>query len=177
MKTLLRILTGLALVLALFVAAGFLLPREITASRTVLINAAPGAVFPHVNSLKAMSKWSPWSARDPQMKTLFSGPESGVGASMSWSSDNPEVGTGTQIIVASTPDQSMEMTLDFGEMGQGAAGFELVPEGDGTSVTWNFSSDLGMNPIARWFGLMIGPAVEKDYEQGLAKLKAAVEKG
>ena len=42
-------------------------------------------------------------------------------------------------------------------------------------MTWGFESDLGMNPMARWMGLMMDSLVGGDYEQGLANLKDLVE--
>ena len=46
---------------------------------------------------------------------------------------------------------------------------------EGTKITWGFDSDLGMNPIARWMGLMFDSWIGADYETGLANLKNLVE--
>jgi len=42
-------------------------------------------------------------------------------------------------------------------------------------LEWNFRTDLGMNPIARWMGLGMEGWVGGDYEKGLATLKAQIE--
>ena len=37
--------------------------------------------------------------------------------------------------------------------------------------------DMGMNPIGRWMGLTMDGMVGKDFDTGLASLKALAEKG
>ena len=78
---------------------------------------------------------------------------------------------------ASTENELVETALDFGAMGSADAKFVLSAKDGGTEVEWGFVSDMGMNPIGRWMGLMIGGAVGDDYERGLAKLKEIAEAG
>ena len=135
----LKWLLGIVAVLALlFVAGGYLLPREVTVARSVEIDAPPAEVFPQVNSLRAAQAWSPWLSRDPDVALVFSGPEEGVGAVMSWTSTVPEVGEGRQEIVASEPDRRVESALDFGQMGTARARLVLEAAGQGgtSSPTW-----------------------------------------
>lgn len=172
-----RIAIGIVAVLVLLVAVAYLLPRQVQVSRQVVINATPEAIFPHLNSLKATAKWSPWLARDPKTKVTYQGPETGVGAGMAWSSDHPDVGSGKQVIAASDPNRRVATLLDFGDMGTAKAEFLLHPKGDGTEVTWQFETDMGPGPIGRYFGLMMDGMVGGDYEKGLANLKALVEGG
>jgi hypothetical protein len=51
-----------------------------------------------VNSLQAFSEWSPWGDYDPDMQVVYSGPETGVGNTMEWTSDHRNVGNGRQEI-------------------------------------------------------------------------------
>ena len=172
----LKWLLGIVVVLVLlFVAGGFLLPREVSVARSVDISAPPGEVFGHVNSLRATQEWSPWLERDPNVAVTYSGPEEGVGASMAWESKDPQVGVGTQEIVASETDQRVETALDFGPMGTATASFILEDTGGGTRVTWDLVADMGNDPMGRWMGLMMDRWVGADYEQGLSNLKALVE--
>jgi hypothetical protein len=96
---------------------------------------------------------------------------------MTWSSDNPDVGSGSQVITVSVPNEQVESDLDFGDMGAAKAWLTLVPEGAGTKVTWGLNTDMGNNPIGRWMGLMMDRWVGADYERGLGKLKTLVEGG
>lgn len=174
----LKWLLGIIVVLVVVFGAGaYLLPREITVERSVSIDAAPNAVFPYVNSLKATQEWSPWLDRDPNVQLSFTGPEAGVGAAMSWSSDSPQVGVGRQEIMASVENQSVQSALDFGDMGTAEAAFELVGAGAATDVTWTLVVDMGNSPMGRWMGLMMDGLVGADYEQGLSNLKSVVEGG
>lgn len=175
MKILLRILTALVILIAVLFGVAYLLPREVTVARSITIDAAPDAVFPHVNSLRQMQAWSPWLERDPDVAVVFDGPEEGVGAGMSWQSEQADVGSGAQRITASIPNESVTTALDFGDMGTATAGLTLVGEGDSTRVTWDLVADMGNSPIGRWLGLAMDGMVGKDYEAGLEKLKALVE--
>jgi hypothetical protein len=159
----------------IFFGVAYTLPYDITVERSTEINASPSEIFPHVNSLQATAAWSPWLSRDPEAVLTYSGPSEGVGNKLDWVSDNPQVGTGSQAIVGSEQDKSVQMDLDFGPMGTATAEIILESTGDVTTVTWGFNTDLGNNPMARWTGLMMENWVGKDYESGLANLKALVE--
>ena len=172
-----RALLFLAGLVVLLAAGAFLLPREVAVERSIAIDAPPDAVFPHLNSTQAMGEWSPWLGRDPNIQLAFSGPETGAGNKLDWTSEVPEVGNGSQEITAVVENERVETALDFGEMGTAEAWLTLAPSGDSTEVVWGFVTDTGMNPMARYFGLMMDKWVGGDYETGLANLKALVEGG
>lgn len=175
MRFLGRLLLGLIGIVVLLAAGSYLLPREVTVTRSAVIEAPPAEVFPWVNSLAKTAEWSPWMSLDPDLAVTYEGPEAGVGNVMSWVSAKPEVGTGRQEITVSTPDTHVESALDFGGMGTAKASFDLAPEGTGTKVTWGLVSDMGNNPVGRYMGLMMDQWVGADYEKGLASLNAKVE--
>ncbi len=165
----------IALIIVL-VAVSYLLPRHVSVARSITINAAPEAVFPLVNSLQAGQAWSPWLSRDPEAKLVYSGPDSGIGNTLEWSSDHPNVGNGKQVITASEAPKRVETDLDFGEeMGTAKAAFVLEPAGSGTLITWSLDTDMGMSPMGRWLGLMMDGWIGADYEKGLANLKSLAE--
>ncbi|WP_237058878.1 SRPBCC family protein [Microbulbifer sediminum] len=161
--------------LVLLVLAGFLFPREVTVERSVYINKPPAAIFPTLNNLRNFNNWSPWYSIDPTTSYIISGPTEGVGNKMSWSSENPNVGRGSQTIIDSKPNSMVRTHLDFGAQGTAMAELQLEPQGSGTNVTWTFSSDMGSGPIARWMGLVVKDMVSDSYERGLNKLKKYIE--
>ena len=167
-------LVGLVIVLAL---AAFALPREVSVARSVTVAAPPAKVFPYVNSLQKFTEWSPWAALDPKMKVSHEGPTEGVGAKMTWASDVGQVGTGVQEITESVPDERVVSRLVFGGMPPAGAYFDIEPDGEGTLVTWTIEMDMGNNPIGRGMGLTMDGLVGKDFDAGLAKLKALAEAG
>ena len=174
-----RLIKRLFIILLVLVVAlaglSYLLPGRAEVSRSITIDAPPATIFPLVNSMQETEKWSPWLSRDPETKLAYSGPQAGVGNTLNWSSDNPQVGTGSQEIVESVENRQVRTALDFGPMGTASASFVLQPKGQSTQVTWGFTSDLGLNPMSRWMGLMMDSWVGNDYERGLENLKALVE--
>lgn len=169
------ILGIVVVVVVAFAVIGMFLPRQVNVSRSVSVAAPPDAVFPYVNSLKATQEWAPWLERDPDVKLAYEGPEDGVGAKMSWTSDHPQVGNGKQEITESVENEKVITALDFGDMGTANASFVLDPSGASTTVTWDLDVDMGAGPIGRWMGLMMDKWVGADYEAGLANLKKLVE--
>jgi hypothetical protein len=162
------------IILVIIISLVLFLPPHAHIERSIVINAKPSQVFNQLNSFKNFNTWSPWAALDPNTKYEFSGPETGVGAFMSWSSENKNVGTGTQKIVESEPDSHLKNEMTFADFdGKAYAEFILVPEGDATKVTWTYDGD--MSGIAKIFGLMMDKMLGPSYEQGLSKLKEVVE--
>ncbi len=171
-----KIIGGVVVALiVLFVGIGFALPQHVKVERDITIDAPPEAVFAKINSFKHFNEWSPWAKRDPNTKYTYSGPETGVGAKMEWSGDPDKVGSGTQEIIESRPNEFVKNSLDFGEQGKGEAYFKLEPVDGKTKVTWGLDSDMGSNPIGRWFGLAMDGMIGADYEEGLGDLKKLVE--
>ncbi len=175
MRILKKILIGMVLLVVVLVVVSLFLPSAVSVVRSASIAAPPDAVFPYVNSLKKFNEWSPWAARDPDMKQTFEGPEKGVGMKVSWRSDHSRVGSGSQEIIESAENRKVRMALDFGDQGTGTAGFLLDPVDDGTKVTWQFETELGFNPVTRYLGLMFDTWIGADYEAGLASLETLVE--
>jgi len=169
-----KIIIGIVAFIAILVLAGFLMPGQVHVERSVVINATPAQIFPHVCDFEKNTAWSPWASRDPEIKNSFIGTPCTVDHKNEWKSEHPEVGNGAQWITKIDKDKRMETKLDFGDNGQADAFFSLAPEGEGTKVTWGFDMDAGMNPIARWMGLFMENFIGPDYEKGLANLKAQV---
>lgn len=171
-KTVLRTVIGLAVVLAVL---SFLLPRHAHVERSIIMTAPASTVFEYINDLRQFNKWSPWAQIDPATRYAFTGSASGVGAIMTWQSEHPHVGSGSQEIIESVTNEHVTTRLNFGDEDDATSTITLAPESNGTRVTWRFDSDLGFNPVSRYFGLMLDSMVGSNYEQGLASLKSLVE--
>ena len=105
MTALKRVIIGLVTLIVLIVVIGFLLPRQVHVERSIVINAPQAQLFEALNSFKRFNEFSPWAALDPNTQYTYEGPESGVGAKMSWVSNDPDLGSGTNEIVESrAPD-------------------------------------------------------------------------
>ena len=169
-----KILIGLIAVVVVLAVVGLILPRHVQVKRSVAIDRPASLVYATVNSFVLFSKWSPWQDLDPQMIQTTQGPRDGVGAKLIWKG-NDKVGSGTQTITASAPNQSIASDLDFGDMGVAKSLVTLNPDGNSTTVTWTVDVDMGANPIGHYFGLTMDGMLGKDFALGLGKLKALVE--
>lgn len=175
MKVLIKILLGLVIVVVLLAVVGFFLPREVHMERSIAVDAEPNEIYQAVNDFQNFNKWSPWAQIDPTTRYEYSGPDSGVGAKMSWSSDHPDVGNGSQEIVESVPNQKVTNVLLFDGFEPSYASLIIEPSGNGSTVTWTFDGDMGSNPIGRYFGLFMEDMLGPQYEEGLSNLKRVVE--
>jgi uncharacterized protein YndB with AHSA1/START domain len=170
------ILLGLVAVIVVFLLIASRRPSEFRITRTGVINAAPEAVFPHVNDFHLWQEWSPWAKRDPNCEIAYDGPSSGEGAKFAWNG-NKEVGKGKMTIIESSPHKRIAIRLEFLKPFKAinTAEFKFEPEGNGTQVTWSmFGKNNFMGKI---FNMIIDcdKMVGKDFEQGLANLKSVAE--
>lgn len=171
----------LAAVLAVAIVAVLLVastrPDSFRVQRAAVIQAPPEKVFPLIEDFGAWGGWSPWEKKDPAMKRSFSGPAAGKGAVYAWDG-NSEVGQGSMTIVEDTPPSKLVLDLDFIKPfeGHSVVTFALAPQGEATNVTWTIE---GPTPfISKVIGLFcdMDSMIGKDFEAGLASLKAMAEK-
>lgn len=156
----------------------FLSPKS-HLERSMVINAPAAAIFEQVNTIKNTNKWQPWGMQDPNLKVVYEGPESGVGAKMSWQSE--KLGNGSQWIIESTQDKHVKIGLQFADFdGTYSGDIHLEPAENGTKVTWTYDGDVSNTGMAtavigKFMGTFIDSMMGKDYETGLTNLKTLVE--
>lgn len=144
--------------------------------RTNLVGAPPGAIHPLVADFHRWREWSPYEDLDPDLKRTYSGAEKGVGAVYAWEG-NGKAGAGRmEIVEAPVPDR-VTIRLDFSRPMRASheAVFTFIPEGGATRVTWAMT---GARPLLmKLMGLFVNfdRMIGRDFEKGLAKLKAAAE--
>ena len=175
MKLLKKIFIGLVLLLVVLTLVSFLLPQKQHVERNIEISASAEKIYPYLANPKLFSQWSPWSQLDPDMKVQFNGTELGKGAGMSWQSEQSNVGSGSWEIINAVENESLDVAMDFGDQGTATSFFRLQPKDGKTQVTWGFDTDAGMNPMMRWFGLLMDKMVGSEYAKGLGTLKKLVE--
>lgn len=169
-----RIVLALVVLAVAVVGIAFVLPRFPVVTRSIDIAAPPAAIYPLVSDLRRFNEWSPWAALDPATVYTFTGPTEGVGQTMNWESKDPQVGSGTMTITGLTPDSEVDSSLAFGPE-PAESWIKIEPKGEGSAVTWGFRTDVGFNPIMRYFALGLDRLIGPDYERGLQKLKAVAE--
>ena len=176
----LKIIAGVAIVLALAIAVVLILaatkPDAFRVQRSLLIKAPPEKLFALIDDFHRWAVWSPWETRDPAMQRTFSGAPSGKGAVYAWDG-NKNVGSGRMEILRSGAPSKIVIKLDFFKPfeGHNTAEFTLSPQGGATNVDWVMSGPAPfLSKIMQVFMSFDG-MIGKDFEQGLANLKQAAE--
>jgi len=143
-------------------------------SRSTHIEAPPERVLPLLEDFHEWQRWSPWEGLDPDLKRTFTGPEKGVGSHYHWSG-NKQAGEGTMEITQAGP-AGVEVDLRFLKpfKATNVTRFDLRPADGGTDVDWVMTGER--SAIMSLMGkLYFDKSVGKDFEKGLAALKAAAE--
>jgi len=168
-------LIAIGLLVAGVLAVAALRPGVFRVERSVIVRADPKAVLDLVMDFRNWSRWSPFEGLDPAMSRTFEGETRGVGAVYGWSG-NGKAGSGRMEVIEVT-DSRVAIKLDFLKPfeAHNLALFTLDPEGDGYRLTWAMEGPAPF--MTRLMGLIFNMdrMVGRDFETGLAKLKAVVE--
>jgi hypothetical protein len=171
-----KILIGIGAVLAVLAIVIALQPSKFRVERSIDMSAPPEAAFAQVNDFHAWSKWSPWEKLDPNMKRSFEGPSAGVGAKYAWVG-NDDVGEGRMTIEQSQEPSQIRIKLEFLKpfAATNQTHFTFVKTPEGNKTTWAMEGESGF--ISKAFSLVMNmdEMVGKDFEKGLAALKANAE--
>ena len=144
--------------------------------RSTTINAQPQQIYGKIVNLHEWASWSPWEGIDPDMTKRYTGPDSGVGASYAWNG-NRKVGEGKMTITDVAEPSRVALDLHFLKpfKAENETDFNLEPAGEGTQVTWTMTGNHTI--LSRIMGVFVSmdKMVGKDFEKGLAQLKADIE--
>ena len=168
---------AVVVVIAAVLALAATRPDTFRVERSTTIKAPPEKVYALIDDFHQWQQWSPWERLDPAMKRQHGGAAKGKGALYGWEG-NKEVGKGQMEITEATPPSRVVIKLDFLAPfeAHNTAEFVLAPQGDATTVTWAMSGpNLFIGKVMSLFASM-DSLVGKDFERGLANLKAVAEK-
>lgn len=177
----LKVFGIIVLVLILVVAAllvyASMQPDDFRVQRSIAIKAPPEKIFPLINDLHAWGAWSPWEKMDPGMKRTFGGAPAGKGATYGWEG-NSKVGAGRMEITDAAAPAKVVIKLDFIKPfeGHNITEFTIEPKGDTTTVNWAMSGPMALIPKVMCIFVSMDKMIGKDFEAGLANMKAAAEK-
>ena len=161
----------LALLAALFVTVGILLPGTVEVARSVQVAAPPETVFPFLDDLRAWTEWTPWG----DVESRLEGAATGTGARRVW--DDPRLGSGSITIVASIPPHSVDYVA---EVEGGSLRFEgritVEPRPGGSLVTWTERADLGWNPLLGWTALNLEESQGQQLQESLERLRQRIDR-
>jgi uncharacterized protein YndB with AHSA1/START domain len=151
-------------------------PDSFRVERSVIVNAPPDRVFAQIEDFRKWAVWSPWEKLDPALRRTHSGAAAGKGAIYEWAG-NDKVGSGRMEIIEAVPGVKLGIRLDFLQPfeAHNTAEFSLQSRGDATRVTWAmFGPNPYMAKLVQVF-MSMDAMVGRDFETGLANLKAVAE--
>ncbi len=172
MKTLLKLLYIILVLVILVLLAGLFLPKNAYIESSIKIGSFSEIVFGQVNDFKNWEYWSPWLQADSTMVFHYGDQTAGIGAYCSWTSENS--GSGNQTIKESIPNKLILTYIDFGDQGDANSLWKFEEAEQNISVTWRFES-LGMGYMERYFMFLFKNSIKKDINKGLKNLKKRCE--
>lgn len=150
--------------------------KSTTIERSILIAAPADAITPYLANLHRWVEWSPWEGQDPALHRTYGGEPGSVGSTYAWKG-NRKAGAGDMTVTRITPaevDLDLRFTAPF--RSTSACTFRLTDDAGRTRVLWSMTSP--QNLASRVMGVFINmdKLIGGDFDKGLAKLKAAVER-
>ena len=168
--------------LLLFLAVAALLayaaprPANFTVRREIAVAAPPEAIFPFVTDFRQWALWSPYEKLDPAMQRTFGGAPSGKGAIYGWSGTG-KAGAGRMEITDAPPSSRVTIKLDFIKPfeGHNIATISFEPAGGATRIVWAMEGPSPFMMKLMGIFLNLDQMIGRDFETGLANLKAVAE--
>lgn len=157
--------------------AGWFLPGDFDAEAELVIDADRPLIHSYVSDLWTWPDWTAWRAEDdPECVFTYDDPAGGS-KSMSYSWDGPELGTGKLTITSATLKEGITFDLWFGDETDATHGSITYSDVEGgVLVTWRLWGDLP-GYAGGWFALMMDSFATPDFDESLAGLKEACDKG
>jgi hypothetical protein len=151
-------------------------PDSFHLARSTRISAPAERIYPLISNLRQMNRWNPFLQSDPQMKIVYSGPESGRGAAHDWAGSK-KAGAGRIEIRDARLPSYVAMSLDIVRpfACHNLVEFTLKPQQDATEVTWAMSGRMAfINKLCGLF-MDMDKMIGSQFDRGLADLKALAE--
>ena len=148
----------------------------IVVERKLKIDSSTAQIQDLITDFHKWVDWSPWEQIDPNLQRTYSGPDSGVGTSYTWSG-NRKAGAGNMTITSIEPN-AIKLDLTFTKPFKSASktNFDFQPDGSSTTVVWQVHTPKTFMLKIMSVFMKLNKTVGADLEKGLAQLKAAVEK-
>ncbi|HEY2346704.1 MAG TPA: polyketide cyclase [Xanthomonadaceae bacterium] len=167
-------LIAIVLVVVIFVVVGLVLPSHRHVFNKVETSRPLPVVFDMLSGFKRFKDWSPIHNQDPRAQFNLSGPETGVGAQMDYSSANVLVGSGSWRVVSIEPGESITIDVTNGDYGTDKKmTFHFKKVGNqkqAVEITQSYDVDYGMSLFGRYAGLYVSRSVGDPMKSGLTNL-------
>ena len=171
------IVAVLVVAIAIVLILAAIKPGRFSVRRDIVVRAPAEKIFPLIADFHRWGSWSPYENKDPAMKRTYGGAASGKGAVYAWQG-NKNVGSGRMEITDASAPSKVVIKLDFlvPFEAHNTAEFTMLPQGGATSVTWVMHGPAPFMAKVMHTVINMDRMVGKDFETGLANLKAVAEK-
>jgi hypothetical protein len=172
-----KIAIGVVVLILIVLGLAAMQPDSFRVQRTIAIKAPPEKIQPLISDFHNWPAWSPWEKLDPAMKRTYSGAPKDQGAVYAWEGDD-KVGAGRMEITGLAQPTKVDIKLDFLKPFEShcLTEFVLEPKGDLTTVTWTMSGPSNFMTKLMGLAVSMDKMIGKDFETGLANMKAVAEK-
>lgn len=174
MTTLLWIVGGLAIIVAILLVMAALRPNSFRLERSTTINAPPATVLGLIDDFHAWKLWSPFEELDADLTRRYDGPARGKGAIYEW--QGKKSGSGRMEILDTSPDH-VRIKLDFLKPfeAHNIADFTAREGANGTHVSWAMHGPQPFTGRLMTMFFSMDKMVGGEFEKGLAKMKSVAE--
>ena len=168
-----RVGMGVGLATLLVIGVGLFLPRTYTIERSIVITASKQQIHELCADLEQWPRWTPWFKADPGIEITMGPRSRGEGAHQAWHGKDSQ---GKLTFTRSDPAWGVgfDLWLNDGST-EAVCTMRYAVVDSGVQVTWDMTGDAGFNLLDRFFGLLMDPVVGPMFDEGLARLKLAVE--
>lgn len=170
-KTTLAVMFGL---FALMVIISLFMSSDYQVERSLVINSDYNKLELLIATPQKWTEWSVWNAdSDSTVVFTFDGPESGIGAKMSFKGDL--IGDG-KLRITDYNQNAIDYRMSFADGAFITDGTILLqPKNESVNVIWQIKGNVGWNPIAKFFKKVLKDLLSKDIDENLSKLKKTAE--
>ncbi len=170
-----KVFYAIIFLITLYFVLSFFGPGEIKVERSVVINAPPQVIREKLGDFEFFhEKWSPWTDKDPHMKSVYTGIPGQPGHHYSWSGDH-NVGSGELMLERFNGDSLIQSFSRNGH--ESSIVYFLIEEQSAgqTLVTWGRITEIGF--LERAPVLFVDPAdlYGGNNAKALMRLKKVIE--
>lgn len=175
MTRILEFIVAAIIVFVLAVVFGLMLPSHGHVERSVDVSHNIRHINDMLMNFRRFPEWGSLRMMDPKTQFTPEGPDYGVGAKLNFKSTEPSIGTGSYEITTNEPDSKIVWNITNDWKGTNKAyTITLEPTKNGriVKVTWSYDVDFGSDLIARYSGLYLHGAPDRQIQANLASLQS-----
>ncbi len=158
--------------------AGFIEPKDVSISRSLVIQAPKEVVFDQMVHFKNWPNWSPWARLDSTMKNSFSDNDGQPGSTFHWVGDERKTG---EVIIKNMAVNGSAIDFQFDLIKPSQSTFKGTLKAEdsagATKATFVFTTHFDYPWNAMVIFMNLDKTLSKDLINALDNMKLFVEKG